>query len=348
MLQIARFQISRLFLMPRASMPSPHALRLTGWKSMAVAAAMVLSQAGPATMFAQNDFLDTNSHVPPSPGNYSSSTPDSSSRSTGVTVGRPAPGVTSPPQAVAGKVPPYAYDHARRRNMTPAPARGAVPNEARPGSTTARLGSSSLLNPFGIGKKAEEPSRTVTPLGQIATSGNVSKASYNQLEDPSQGFPPPDPVPGVPSPSLIPNRQPVVSGGNFPTDRGTPPMILGNHLRLSPGETATERSMRLMTTIGELERQLDALGQQSAEQNQLLKHRDDQLLLAIREIRSARKEVATAKDELERLRQQVQLLQDKVRDAERDNAALLQTMAPLLQRLLESDGTSGTPDEPDE
>lgn len=344
-------QTTRLSLMTRTLSRSLNDLRLTGWRSMAVAAAMVLSQTGPATVFAQSEFLDANSHVPPSPGNYSTSTYISSNRSAGVTVGRPTPGVTSPPQAVAGKVPPFAYDHARRRNMPEVPARATVPNEARPGSTVARSTGSSLLNPFGIGKKNEtttDTPRTATPLGHIPITGNVSKASYNQLEDPSQGFPPPDPLPGVPGPSLIPHRQPVVNGGNFPTDRGGPPMILGNHLRLSPGETATERSMRLMTTIGELERQLDALGQQSAEQNQLLKHRDDQLLLAIREIRSARKEVATAKDELERLRQQVQLLQDKVRDAERDNAALLQTMAPLLQRQLESDGTSGLPDESEE
>ncbi|MEI8381613.1 MAG: hypothetical protein WCJ09_15905 [Planctomycetota bacterium] len=337
--------------MTRTFSRSPNDLSLTGWRSMAVAAAMILSQTLPASMFAQSEFMDANSHVPPSPGNYSPGIYDSPNRSVGVTVGRPTPGVTSPPQAVAGKVPPFAYDHARRRNMPQVPARAAVPNEVRPGSTVARSTSSSLLNPFGIGKKNEtttDAPRTVSPLGHIPITGNVSKASYNQLEDPSQGFPPPDPLPGVPGPSLIPHRQPVVSGGNFPTDRGGPPMILGNHLRLSPGETATERSMRLMTTIGEMERQLDALGQQSAEQNQLLKHRDDQLLLAIREIRSARKEVATAKDELERLRQQVQLLQDKVRDAERDNAALLQTMAPLLQRLLESDGTSGLPDESEE
>lgn len=342
---------TRRLLTARTSFRSRHDLPLMGWRSMAVAAAIVLSQTGPATVLAQSEFLDTNSHVPPSPGFYSSNTYEVPNRSAGVTVGRPTPGVTSPPQAVAGKVPPFAYDHARRRNMPSVPARAAVANEARPGSSVARSTGSSLLNPFGIGRKNEittDTARTVTPLGQIPISGNASKASYNQLEDPSQGFPPPDPLPGVPGPSLIPHRQPVVSGGNFPTDRGSPPMILGNHLRLSPGETATERSMRLMTTIGELERQLDALGQQSAEQNQLLKHRDDQLLLAIREIRSARKEVATAKDELERLRQQVQLLQDKVRDAERDNAALLQTMAPLLQRLLESDGTSGLPDESEE
>jgi chromosome segregation ATPase len=130
----------------------------------------------------------------------------------------------------------------------------------------------------------------------------------------------------------------------FPTDRGRPPTIMGSHLGLQPGETATERSLRLMSAVGDLEQQLDAMGQQNAELNQHLKQREAQLLLAIREIKSARKEVSSARDELEHLRQQVKLLQDKVHDADRDNAALLQTMAPLLQKLLETDTTSSDPD----
>ena len=121
-------------------------------------------------------------------------------------------------------------------------------------------------------------------------------------------------------------------------DRVGPPTILGSHLGLQPGETATERSLRLMSAVGDLERQVEALDQRNAEQSQLIKQRDEQLLLAIREIKTARKEVSSARDELEHLRQQVKALQDKVRDAERDNAALLQTMAPLLQKLLDSNG----------
>lgn len=92
-----------------------------------------------------------------------------------------------------------------------------------------------------------------------------------------------------------------------------------------------------MTTLGEYEHQLEGLGQRNAELNQLVKQRDDQLLLAIREIKSTRKEVQSARDELEHLRQQVKALQDKVHGADRDNAALIQTIAPLLQKLLETD-----------
>jgi hypothetical protein len=136
------------------------------------------------------------------------------------------------------------------------------------------------------------------------------------------------------------------TGSNLPTERVVPPTILGSHLGLQPGETATERSLRLMSAVGELERQVDALGSQNAELNLHISQRDDQLLLAIREIRAARKEVASARDELERLRQQVKALQLKVGDAERDNAALLQTMSPLLLKLLEADGTGALPEDP--
>ena len=92
-----------------------------------------------------------------------------------------------------------------------------------------------------------------------------------------------------------------------------------------------------MSAVGELERHVEGLEQRNAEQSQLIKHRDEQLLLTVREIKTARKDVMAARDELEHLRLQVKALQEKVRDAERDNAALMQTMAPLLQKLLDPD-----------
>lgn len=314
---------------------------------LTLAVLVVLISLQTAVARAQSEFFDANSHVPPSPSNY-----DSPSRPTSVTVGHPNPTINAPPQSTSVKAPPYAYDHARSRNMA-SPARPTAPIDAsRPSTAPSRSNVASRLNPFGIRRKPEastlDHSRAVTPLGQVPIQGSASKAGFHPFDDAPEGFPPPDPPSGIPAPLLAPQRQPPGGDTSYPMDRVVPPMILGQHLRLPPGETATERSLRLMGTIGELEKQLDALGQQNAEQNQLLKHRDEQLLLAIREIKSARKDVATARDELERLRQQVQLLQDKVRDAERDNAALLQTMAPLLQRLLESDGTGGSTDEPEE
>lgn len=190
------------------------------------------------------------------------------------------------------------------------------------------------------------------PASNVATNGTSERATqahYDETMDP--GFPPSVPPPSNETPAhplLFPKAKPLplpAPGVVFPTDRGQPPSILGSHLGLLPGETATERSLRLMNAIGELERQLDSFGQRNAELNQTVKQRDEQLLLAIREIRAARKEVSNARDELEHLRLQVKTLQDKVRDAERDNAALLQTMAPLLQKLLDPAEANSPADE---
>jgi outer membrane protein TolC len=101
-----------------------------------------------------------------------------------------------------------------------------------------------------------------------------------------------------------------------------------------------------MNLINDRDQQIDGLSQRNSELSQMVKQRDDQLLLAIREIKSTRKEVQTARDELEYLRQQVKALQEKVHGADRDNAALIQTMAPLLQKLLESNNnSSNSPEE---
>lgn len=164
--------------------------------------------------------------------------------------------------------------------------------------------------------------------------------SHEEME---MDFPPPH----VPVP-LFKGRGSAVSTPTplFPLDRNSPPSVIGSHLGLKPGETATERSLRLMSAIGDLERHVEDVTQQNAHWNVLVNQRDEKLQLAVREIRSARKDLAMAKDELERLKREVDGLRERVRNAEKDNAAVLQTMAPLLQQLLESDEVSSLPTQP--
>jgi len=201
-------------------------------------------------------------------------------------------------------------------------------------------------------RKSESPGpgsalngNSVTPLGQVPIRGGVSKTHFQKSPD-SEFLQPVTPTPEAQRPSLFPGHQPPASSLVYPTERMTPPSILGSHLGLHPGETATERSFRLMTALGELQTQVEGLEQRNAELEQQVQRKDDQLLLAIREIKSVRREVSSAKEELERLRSQISALQEKVQNADRDNAALLQTMAPLLQKLLESE--VGPPPDPEE
>lgn len=312
-------------------------------KSQNVALVLVLmgTLAGEIVVCGQSGFIDENSHVPPSPSS-------SSSFQVAPAVGMPAPAVANPKPSTSTLSPAYQMSRLPQAN----PRTQRSPSQA-PGKNSA-----GKIGPYGVGGRVgntTEIVRTAARAGQnppassSANSGVQTAAHYDETADPGFSSPVPPPAPpsdmtAIPSPlfsrSAIP---PINSGSSFPTERSRPPTIMGSHLGLHPGETATERSLRLMAAVGELERQVDAQGQRNAELTQTLSQRDEQLLTAIREIKSARKDVNSARDELERLRQQIKVLQDKVRDAERDNASLLQTLAPLLQKLLENDGDGASP-----
>ena len=114
------------------------------------------------------------------------------------------------------------------------------------------------------------------------------------------------------------------------------------------GETATERLLQMRTAALELERENEELRQQNAGLLSRVKESHDQLLAGVREIQLARKELTAARSDLDRLRNDLQSLRDKVRIAEREYSAVLQSMGPLLQQLLESDDVSALPPNPTE
>jgi hypothetical protein len=132
-----------------------------------------------------------------------------------------------------------------------------------------------------------------------------------------------------------------------PTDRGTP-QFRGSVLGLNTGETATERLLQMQVMVRELELQAEDLRQQNAGLQSRIKDRDEQILAAVREIKVARKELGLAKNDLDRSKRELQTLQDKVRTAEREHSAVLQSMGPLLQQLLESDDVGSLPPNPAE
>ena len=351
-------------------------------KLLGIVVVLVLlgTQVGEPFVRAQNGFRDDASDIPPSPSAPFRS-PSIAVGTSAPAMASP-PRMTSPPQASPTKL-STAYNLTRLPMLPQGRGRTtAMPSETpSPGipahstfGTVGRYGvgkttaAQTGVGPYGIGKIGTRPPGVassdtgrlptadrmaagsppyVTPLGKLPTSGVIRPTVHSDhTVDP--GFMDPMTPPTDPSglPPLFPRlRSPLPGNGSaHPSERAVPPTILGSHLGLQPGETATERSLRLMSAVGELEAQVDTLAERNVDLIQHIKQRDEQLLLAIREIRSARKEVASARDELERLRQQVKGLQGKVGDAERENAALLQTMAPLLHKLLEPDGTGSGPD----
>lgn len=321
-------------------------------KSLGIAInVVIMGTAGVLVVCAQNGFDDDSGLIPPSPA----PPPSAASR---IAMGLPSPAVAAPSQPTSTTSPSAAYNLTRLPQAPKGAARTSTPVTAAPQPYGVNRTVQPRVGPYGVGGKAPKPggpsadsSLKLTPAAHASSqspAGDTVKTAghFDEINDP--GFVSPVPPPAAeagPGPLFQRIRPLPDSGMSFPAERMRPPTIMGSHLGLQPGETATERSLRLMSAVGELERQVESLDQRNAELNQHLKQRDDQLLLAIREIKSARKEVTSARDELEHLRQQVGALQDKVRDAERDNAALLQTMAPLLQKLLETDGTTPPTDE---
>ena len=213
---------------------------------------------------------------------------------------------------------------------TPIP--GTEPNK---GMTSSTSNQNRRPSPVVAGSAA--PTGSATPAGSgVATAGHV---------DPYQGLTADGGDPALKRRRQVPLPLPMFM---TPTDRGAPPSVKGSYLGLNSGETATERLIQMRAKMIDDERQIEELRQQNVGLLSRVKERDEQVLAAVREIKLARKELGLARNDLDRLRGDLQTLREKVRTAEREHSAVLQSMGPLLQQLLESDDVGSLPPHPTE
>ncbi len=195
---------------------------------------------------------------------------------------------------------------------------------------------------IGSNRSQKPASSTSNP---VKRDGAVLQTSHEELS----GTPPGNfgLSPDVPSGNLVPSPLPpmmsytrsAATGPNFlfPSERTVPPQITGSQLRLHPGETATERSLRLMAVIAELEEQNAQLAEQNAKLSAELKVKEAKLQSGTLQISAARKEQSLATEEFERLRKANADLREKLQSAERENGALMRSLSPLLKQILQSD-----------
>jgi hypothetical protein len=322
--------------------------------TLAVAATAVLFQHGAPTTVRGASTWDELDFVPPSPAPILESTTDGSRRLSGYEPQRPVhsvnngapPALSTTPSAVmiappASRSLGQPLPNGRITAGTPTVHRhvssainaavGASPRKGMAGSTTTSAG---VVPPRNASAPSASSMQRVSPLGSVPMTGGVVNTSHLELL-PSEE-PPKDPKRfSIIKKQVKEGTTPAVPAS--PLGRTTPPSITGSHLGLLPGETATERSLRLMSAIEDLEQQVQNLAYENATLNAAVKERDDKLQLAIKEVRATRKDLVVSREDLERLKREVDALRDKVRTAEKDNAAVLQTMAPLLQQLLEDD-----------
>lgn len=184
----------------------------------------------------------------------------------------------------------------------------------------------------------------------------VVQASHEEVAAPNSGMIPNGvPIsPDMQSQNLVPNPlspsmsqgRPMTSGANvgFPGDRTVPPQVTGSHLGLLPGETATERSLRLMNVITDLEQQIAELTDINAKLTADLKAKEAKLQSGALQFSAARKELSLASEEFQRMRKENAALREKYRTAERENASLMRSLSPLLKQMLQSDDESQAKD----
>lgn len=168
-----------------------------------------------------------------------------------------------------------------------------------------------------------------------ASNEEISSIQPGQL-GPTIELPPSQFAPTPPS-RMLPAR-PGVSGQTivFPATRANPPTITGSHLNLQPGETATERSLRLLNVIAELEQQNAELADQNARLQEELKAKEALLKKGAEQFSSARKALSLDQEEFLRLRKEINDVREKFRASERENGSLMRSLSPLLKQMLQS------------
>lgn len=262
----------------------------------------------------------------------------------------PAPGPIGPKSQVRRQV-----KQANATAMKPQ-ANQMAPAAAQVGKTTVKQASATKqVVPASAQVMATDPVKSETTAGTPAapkvtsasTSGTGSVIKQAGYEESTKGIT----ADGV-DPLLLEKKQRLhqqqPSAMMTPPSMGNVPMVHGALMNLRPGEAASERLIQAQMVIANLEREAQELRQIQTQLQAKLKERDEQLLTAIREIQLARKEVGTARVDLDRLKGEVQSLREKARVSEKEHESLLRSMGPLLQQLLDGNEVSALPPHPPE
>lgn len=248
-----------------------------------------------------------------------------------------APGKAAVPQGATAKT----QKSVRNPALTTDPSRDAIGRSPVSNKTPATNQQISTAKPAP--QNATGRNSSIVQASSTGTDTGVTPASH---ANPMQGV-----TPDGADPLLLkerkkhgPNAIPIMT---MPAERNVVPAASGELLGLK-GVTATERLLQMRAVAIDLERENEELRQQNAGLMSRLKESHEQLTAGVREIQMARKELGVARGDLDRLKTDLQNLREKVRIAEREYSAVLQSMGPLLQQLLESDDVSALPPNPTE
>ncbi|GBD35318.1 Chromosome partition protein Smc [bacterium HR36] len=131
------------------------------------------------------------------------------------------------------------------------------------------------------------------------------------------------------------------AGGN--TNNGPPVSLASAQMPQAPPHAyVQELSQRLQAASDEI-RSLEA---RLAYREEKIQEKSRDLNLAVKEIQAAQTDLAQAREEIERLRRENATLQSRLEACEKQNRENLQTIAALLQRLMERERSPSGPSAP--
>jgi hypothetical protein len=129
-----------------------------------------------------------------------------------------------------------------------------------------------------------------------------------------------------------PSTWPWTVPGQHPTS-GTPPVSLASaQMQQPPGNAYVQELSQRLQAAGDEIRSLEA---RLAYREEKIEEKSRELSQALKEIQAAQTELSQARQEIEQLRQENANLQARLQASERQNREHLQTIAVLLQRLME-------------
>lgn len=252
---------------------------------------------------------------------------------------------------LAGQHVPPSNQSSNAENVLPASQRTAQSERAQ-SERTPRPGQASPPSVSSTRAYKPAPAPALATSNPARRDSRVVPASHEDVSETASGnsgirpdVPSSHVAPG-PLPRMLPFLRPATPGPHvlFPAERTVPPQITGSHLGLQPGETATERSLRLLSVIAELEQQNAELTDQITKLNAELKAKDAELQSSVTQISAARKELQLAQEEFQRLRKEIADLREKYLSAEKENASLMRSISPLLKQILQGDDDLATKD----
>ncbi len=160
----------------------------------------------------------------------------------------------------------------------------------------------------------------------------VTPASHTMPPSPVSGTGGSTSMPSDPAMLSFASQQPAVSSTAF-LNKG--PYVVGTKLGLKPGETATQRALDQQQELDDYKQREDEYKKRIVGLEKEIEQKNGRLVEAIREMNATRQELVAVKSQLEGWSQNMNELREKIRSAEADNLATMQTIIQLLQQFLQ-------------